>query len=451
MKQSSLKKRKKSEYWVKKMTLSKKQWGKSKEVKKVSVDDLFELIGTQVFEDIVEELHADKWVINFKTMTVFKLIVYNLLESERHSLRVMSESYSSPIFQAMLGDEKGSMSYTAIRYRLMNVKHEFFKRAFEYTSKVLDANYSEKDLNQYYIKRYDSTMIATFSHLLCGMKVGNTSKGKTQVKLTTELAGSFEVRMSFFKDQAHLSEETALAEVIEKATHSKKDLIVFDRGLKDRLKFVKFDVESLIFVTRLADKPRFVVINQHSDVSKIEDENLIFIQDSIVNLFGNASKRIEHPFRLIEMQRKSDKQTIFLLTNCTLTQPTKDKDGDDMLLLTTQQVAEVYKNRWDIEVLFKFLKQEMNLKHFVCNDTNAIQVMIYCTLIVAMLLLVYKKLNNIRSYKIAKIRFFNELQAAIMLEMLENTENLPLVKKILIKHVRYRDAESPPKIKNKIF
>ena len=34
--------------------------------------------------------------INFKTMTVFKLIVYNLLESERHSLRVMSESYSSP-------------------------------------------------------------------------------------------------------------------------------------------------------------------------------------------------------------------------------------------------------------------------------------------------------------------------------------------------------------------
>ena len=204
-------------------------------------------------------------------------------------------------------------------------------------------------------------------------------------------------------------------------------------------------------MTRLADKPRFVVINQHSDVSKIEDENLIFIQDSIVNLFGNASKRIEHPFRLIEMQRKSDKQTIFLLTNCTLTQPTKDKDGDDMLLLTTQQVAEVYKNRWDIEVLFKFLKQEMNLKHFVCNDTNAIQVMIYCTLIVAMLLLVYKKLNNIRSYKIAKIRFFNELQAAIMLEMLENTENLPLVKKILIKHVRYRDAESPPKIKNKIF
>ena len=414
---------------------------------KVSVDELLELIGTQVFENIIEELHADKWVIKFKTLTVFKLIVYNLLESERHSLRVMSENYSSPIFQAMLGDENATMSYTAIRSRLINVKQAFFKQAFEHTGAVLNANYTNKEQSRYHIKRYDSTMIATFSHLLSGMKVGNTSKGKTQVKLTTELAGSFDVRMTFFKDQPHLSEETALAEVIEKATHSKKDLIVFDRGLKDRQKFVRFDSQSLCFVTRLTDNPRFVVISQHSDVSMIEDDNLIFIQDSIVYLFGNANKKVEHPFRLIEMQRKSDNQTIFLLTNVTLTEPQKDNEGDDMLFLTTQQVAQVYKNRWDIEVLFKFLKQEMNLKHFVCNETNAIQVMIYCTLIVAMLLLVYKKLNNIKSYKIAKIRFFNELQAAILLEMIENTENIPMIKELLRKYVRKSDN----KTKNKIF
>jgi hypothetical protein len=91
-----------------------------------------------------------------------------------------------------------------------------------------------------------------------------------------------------------------------------------------------------------------------------------------LNYFGSTFNIFEHPFRLIEMQRKSDKQTIFLLTNCTLTEPQKDEQGDDMIFLTTQQVAEVYKSRRDIEVLFKFLKQEMNLKHFVCNDTNAI-------------------------------------------------------------------------------
>jgi IS4 transposase len=189
-------------------------------------------------------------------------------------------------------------------------------------------------------------------------------------------------------------------------------------------------------VTRLTDNPRFVVIKQHSDVSLLEDENLIFLQDSIVHLYGNANKIVAHPFRLIEMQRKSDKQIIYLLTNVILEQPCKDEQGDDNLFLTTQQVAQVYKSRWDIEVLFKFLKQEMNLEHFVCNDLNAIKVMIYCTLIVAMLLLVYKKVNGIKSYKIAKIRFFNELQAAILLEILENADNIPLFKDILRKTLR---------------
>lgn len=433
------------------MTLSSKQWGKSKELKKVSVDDLLSLIGTEVFEKIIAELNADKWVIKFKTMTVFKLIVYSILEHERHSLRMMSESYTSPMFQAMLNDENSSMSYTAIRSRLMNVKQDFFKRGFEEVGTVLNAEYSEKSLSKYHIKRYDSTMIATFSHLMTGMKVGNTSKGKTQVKLTTEMVGAFDVRMTFFKDQAYLSEETALSKVILKASYSKKDVIVFDRGLKDRLKFVHFDSQSLCFVTRLADNPRFVVIKQHSDVSKIEDDNLIFVQDSIVHLFASAKTIVEHPFRLIEMIRKSDNQTIFLLTNATIDAPQKDKDGDDMLFFDTQQVAQIYKQRWDIEVLFKFLKQEMNLKHFVCNDINAIQVMIYGTLIVSMLLLVYKKLNNIRSYKVAKFRFFNELQAAILLEMLDDDDNIPAIKEILRKHVKYHRTDNVRKSSNKIF
>lgn len=433
------------------MTLSPKQWGKGLELKKVSADELLSLIGESAFERIIEELHADKWVIKFKTMTVFKLIVYSLLEHERLSLRVMSESYGSPIFQAMLGDESNEMSYTAVRARLMNVKSDFFKQALESVSSLLNEHYSDKSLESYHIKRYDSTMLATFSHLLKGMQVGNTSKGKTQVKLTTEMAGAFDVRMTFFKNQGHLSEETALAEVILQAAHSKKDLIVFDRGLKDRKKFVQFDSQNLLFVTRLADNPRFEVIRPHSDVSGIEDDNLVFIQDSIVHLFGNGNKKVEHPFRLIQMLRKSDQQTVFLLTNCTLDAPKKDEQGEDVLYLTTQQVAQIYKQRWDIEVLFKFLKQEMNLTHFVCNDTNAILVMIYTTLIVAMLLLVYKKVNNIRSYKIAKIRFFNELQAAILLELLEEPQNIPLIKAILEKHVRYGDNKSKQKFKNKIF
>ena len=46
----------------------------------------------------------------------------------------------------------------------------------------------------------------------------------------------------------------------------------------------------------------------------------------------------------------------------------------NILDLPAETVAEIYRRRWEIEVFFRFLKQEMNFTHFVCNDSNAIQV-----------------------------------------------------------------------------
>ena len=82
------------------------------------------------------------------------------------------------------------------------------------------------------------------------------------------------------------------------------------------------------------------------------------------------------------------------------------------------------------------MKQEMNLDHFVCNDSNAIEVMLYCIMIASMLILIYKKENNIKSYKKAKIRFFKELVYLIFLEILENPEELKRLKSNLKKYVK---------------
>ena len=68
------------------------------------------------------------------------------------------------------------------------------------------------------------------------------------------------------------------------------------------------------------------------------------------------------------------------------------------------------------------MKQEMNLTHFVCNDANAIQNMLYFTMIAAMLVLIYKKRNGIRSFKMAKIQFFKELTYSILLDILEEPQ-----------------------------
>ena len=384
----------------------------------VLASDLLSLLGDSMLKDLVRALQADKWVIKLHTVTVFKLILYSLLDSERISLRTMADQYTSIPFQTLEQSVIGqSTAHSSIRDRLIGIDVRFFKGIYEQTLSMLSTHYGNNELSgQYNIKRYDSTMIAVFSHMLQGMQVGNTSRKKNQVKLTTELINDFEIRMRFFKDQDHLGEETALKEMIQSQKHNADSLIVFDRGLKSRQTFCELKDLKTQFVTRLNENSRYKLIQPHAEVPSQLVNGLQFVQDSIVYLYGDGRKLVQEEFRLIEAQTQNGKK-LFFLTN--------------ILSLDAQTIAEVYRRRWDIEVFFRFLKQEMNLTHFVCNDLNAIQVMIYCILIAAMLVLVYKKQNNIKSYKIAKIRFFKELQAAITLELIDTPLGIEQLRRIL--------------------
>lgn len=82
------------------------------------------------------------------------------------------------------------------------------------------------------------------------------------------------------------------------------------------------------------------------------------------------------------------------------------------------------------------MKQEMNLTHFVCNDANAIQNMLYFTMIAAMLVLIYKKRNGIRSFKMAKIQFFKELTYSILLDILEEPQGVDWLKQNMKKFIQ---------------
>ena len=73
----------------------------------------------------------------------------------------------------------------------------------------------------------------------------------------------------------------------------------------------------------------------------------------------------------------------------------------------------MYRRRWDIEVFFRFLKQELNFSHFLSLNDNGIQVILYMTLITAMLVMIYKKENEI-GYKTAVRRMGIELESLVM-------------------------------------
>lgn len=140
---------------------------------------------------------------------------------------------------------------------------------------------------------------------------------------------------------------------------------------------------------------------------------LILVKDSKVQLYtgkpiknkkGNIHYReelVEMPFRLIVAKTKTkDAKAFWFITN--------------NFELTAKEVAQAYRRRWDIEVFFRFIKQELNVSHLVSLNKNGIEVMFYMTLIVAMLVLIYKKANKI-GYKTAKRRFKMELRNLLLL------------------------------------
>nr|WP_262489988.1 transposase [Flavobacterium oreochromis] len=82
--------------------------------------------------------------------------------------------------------------------------------------------------------------------------------------------------------------------------------------------------------------------------------------------------------------------------------------------LSSKEIVDIYKQRWEIEVFFKFIKQNLNFSHLISRNTNGIRVVMYMTLITVILLTVYKKLNKLKGYKIPKLKFANELEVLIM-------------------------------------
>jgi len=75
--------------------------------------------------------------------------------------------------------------------------------------------------------------------------------------------------------------------------------------------------------------------------------------------------------------------------------------------MATRYAGLIVRQPGNIEVFFRFIKQELNASHFLSVSENGIKVMLYMTLIASMLLLLYKKLNDL-GYKTAKWRFTKE-------------------------------------------
>ncbi len=152
-------------------------------------------------------------------------------------------------------------------------------------------------------------------------------------------------------------------------------IVVDDRGYNDYGLFGHWTVQGIYFVTRMKDNALYEVIQQNF----INPANDI-LKDEIIELRGpGAFEKCPYKLRRIEFYNAEKREVLVFLTN--------------HLKLAAMTIVAVYKDRWQIEIFFKFLKQNLKIKTFVGTSANAVKIQIW-TALIAMLILRFLQLRS---------------------------------------------------------
>jgi hypothetical protein len=152
-------------------------------------------------------------------------------------------------------------------------------------------------------------------------------------------------------------------------------ILAIDRGYIDYDWFAKLTREEVYFVTRLKENAVYVVKEEFQ-----VPQNRNVLQDQLI-YFPSQPKAGQEPclFRRVEIWDEDKQESIVFLTN--------------LLAFGATTIAAIFKDRWQVELFFKALKQNLKVKTFVGTSANAVKTQVW-TALIAMLVLKYLQLKS---------------------------------------------------------
>lgn len=358
-------------------------------------EEIIGLVPDELLDSLATETGVDYSVKKLHGKNIFKLFLFAALNGGSISLRILEAIFKSERFQNLLNIPVKSVKHAAFSLRLKNIKASYFERMFTHliNSPKLDAVlFDRKKIST---SKIDTTIVTLSSKLL---KTGlDDNPGVKTLKFGVELRQGIPVNMILFKGQEYLSEDNALPRLIlEKKQKKALNIAIFDRGVQRKQNFADFHKQDIYFISRLSTQK--VKIVRRLPLAEKQTASLSILSDQIIRFKSSENLNPEDAkteFRLVIEKNKDTKQKVHFLTNVDF--------------LSAVEITELYKSRWEIETFFKFIKQQLNFSHLLSRNENGIKVVMYLTMIAAILLTLYKKFNHIVGWTVAKIQFLDEL------------------------------------------
>ncbi len=239
----------------------------------------------------------------------------------------------------------------------------------KHVSSLTDSRLSDKDMKRLYIM--DSTTISLFKDILKGVgrnpKEGRKKGGiKTHTIIKADENIPYLVRYS----EAVRHDHMFLKEVHLLPTGS---IITFDKAYVDYAQYEKFTQCSIWYVTRLKDNAIYQARKEY-DIPDDADSGVL--KDEEIVLYYGQDKMQEHRARRIAYWDSENKRLFEFISN--------------NFELPAEKIAQIYKRRWQIELLFKQLKQNFPLKYFLGDNENAIKIQIWAAMLANLLITLVK-------------------------------------------------------------
>jgi len=323
------------------------------------------------FDEMIDFLDVDKYIKKLTKSRLIKLLVYGQLTNADSLTHLSTIVSNDDNLEKIINLE--SISTSQLSRSLRDLEPEHIEKIFkELVTKSLAQNgvkYVRNTLNQ--INIIDAS---TISMAISQYPWADFRKTKAGIKLNMRIK-FHDVSKKVLPDKvviapARNADRTKMDDLI---VTSENALNIFDRGYVDYEKFDDYTDNNILFLSRLKDNAKIEFI--HTETKYIDDRKIV---DSKVRLGNKGINKMNTNLRLLDIpdDRNPDK-IIRIITN----------DFER----STKEISDLYRNRWKIELFFKWIKQHLHIKKFYGFSENAVKNQIMAALVTYLLLQLFKE------------------------------------------------------------
>jgi hypothetical protein len=355
------------------------------------MNQLLQFFPRKEFEEEVVKTQAERHARGFSSWDQFVAMMFSHL-GEAQSLREITGGLAScggKLQQwGMIEPPKRSTLAYANQHRPWELFRNLFYRRVEQIRSELGAKTRFRFKNP--LLSLDSSVVS-----LC-LKMfpwATWSRQKGAVKLHLTLNHSGYIPEACVITTGKYSELT----VARRQRYAKGTILVMDRGFIDFKWFQRLDQGGVYFVTRIKSDTRYEVVERREF-----QEGTPVVSDQRIQLTSRQSRR-SYPKTLRLVTIKTDKgELLEFLTNHTA--------------LSATTIAEIYKDRWQIEVFFKLIKQNLRIKSFIGGSANAVWTQIW-TAMIAMLLIKFLQLKSKAAWSFSNLVYFLRMNLLVFRDL----------------------------------